>query len=75
MEIFGKVNLCEIFLRPKICVYENFLWKNAGIERVPYFLDYMSARYRYSFLNVLEPELKRGGLFIVVLQRVLKLLV
>ena len=29
MEIFGKVNHLRNFLRLKICVYENYLWKNA----------------------------------------------
>ena len=35
----------------------------------------MPERYWYFFLNTLEPVLKQGGLFIVVLQPVLKLLV
>ena len=43
--------------------------------KVSYFVKYMPGYYRYFFLDALEPVLKQGGLFIVILQRVLKLLI
>ena len=45
-------------LRPKICVYENYLWKNAGMNKSTVLPRIHTRMLPVFFLNAMEPVLK-----------------
>ena len=87
---FVKIFVMEIFNRGNIWKEQPFskfiyVWlfslmkithvKMQEWTKVTYFLEYMPERYLHFLYDALEQALKQGGLFIVAMQRLLKLLV